>query len=119
MNLPISKILIILFVVMGEVLMISAEMMGARAFAINSNPFLKVFLKMLLVMTVGGGFLVAGYMLGFNSFKNIWVISIASITAILIIEPLLAYSLFKQMPTKGAIIGFILGVLGFIAALFF
>ena len=114
-----SKILIILLVIIGETLMIYAEMIGAKTFAISSNPFLKVFLKMLLIMTISGGFLIAGYMLGFNAFKNIWAISIASITAILIIEPILAYSFFKQTPTTGAIVGFILGVLGFIAALFF
>jgi hypothetical protein len=64
------------------------------------------------------GFLIAGYILGFNAFKNIWIISVASITTFLIVEPLTAYTLFKQMPTTGSIIGFILGVLGFIAAIF-
>jgi hypothetical protein len=38
-----------------------------------------------------------------------------SITSILIIEPLIAYLVLKQLPTKGALIGLILGALGFAA----
>jgi hypothetical protein len=119
MNSLFSKILVILLIILGEALMIYAEMLGAKTYTVSSNPFLKVFLKMFLIMVLAGGLLIAGYMLGFSSFKSIWVVSIASITAILVIEPVLAFAFFKQMPTKGAIIGFVLGVLGFIAAVFF
>lgn len=111
--------LAILLIVLGEALAIYAEMLGAKDATVASNPILQVFLKMFLVMVIAGGFLIAGYMLGFKTFKNIWVVSVISIAAILVIEPILAYSVFKQLPTRGAAIGFILGVLGAIAALFF
>ena len=48
---------------------------------------------------------------------NIWLISVASITSILIVEPLVAYLVFHEMPTRGTVIGLILGVLGFISTL--
>jgi hypothetical protein len=94
-------------------------MLGAKDATVASQPLLQVFLKMFLVMVIAGGFLIAGYMLGFRAFKNIWVVSVISITSILVIEPILAYAVFRQMPTTGAIVGFVFGVLGAIAALFF
>ncbi|MBI4173778.1 MAG: hypothetical protein HY519_03610 [Candidatus Aenigmarchaeota archaeon] len=113
-----AKLLAIALILAGEALAIYAEMLGAKAYA-ESSPFLAAFLKMLLVMTVGGGFLIAGYMLGFQAFQNIWIVTAASITSILIIEPILAYTLFQQLPTKGAMVGLALGLAGFLAALFF
>ncbi|MBI1969695.1 hypothetical protein HYS48_03285 [Candidatus Woesearchaeota archaeon] len=92
-------------------------MLGARTYT-TTSPFLQIFLKMFLIMILGGGFLIAGYMLGFQAFQNIWVVSVVSITSILVIEPILAYTIFQQLPTKGAFLGLILGVLGFMAAVF-
>jgi hypothetical protein len=57
-------------------------------------------------------------MFGLKIFKNIWIVSVISITSILIIEPFIAYFIGGQLPTKGAIIGLVFGVLGFAAALF-
>lgn len=100
----------------GESLAILAEMLAARAY--TNQPFVQAFLKVFLMMIVGGGFLVAGYILGFRLFQNIWVVSVVSITSILIMEPLLIYLVFNQAPTRGGLIGFVLGALGFVAALF-
>jgi hypothetical protein len=74
---------------------------------------------MFLLITIAGGFLILGYIIGFNVFKSIWVVSIASIMAILLVEPALAWLLFKQIPTTGSIIGLILSVIGFIVAIIF
>ncbi|MEM5778032.1 MAG: hypothetical protein QXK49_00160 [Candidatus Aenigmatarchaeota archaeon] len=63
--------------------------------------------------------LILGYIFGFSSFKNIWIVSIISITSILISEPILAYTFFHQMPTTGALIGLVFGVLGFISTIIF
>jgi hypothetical protein len=116
MNSLYTKILVIALIFAGEALSIYAEMYGAKMYAIS--PFLQTILKLLLVIAVAGGFLVAGYMFGFNVFKNIWIVSVISITSILIVEPILAYTIFKQLPTKGALIGLILGAAGFVSALF-
>ena len=65
------KILVLLLIFAGEGLAIYAEMIGARDNNIATQSFLNIFLKMFLVIAVAGAFLIAGYMLGFNSFKNI------------------------------------------------
>lgn len=113
-----SKVLVLLLLFAGETLMIYAEMIGARSHSVDSRPFFEVFSKMYLLVLVSGGFLIAGYMFGFSVFRNIWIVSVASITSILIMEPLLAYLIFQQLPTRGALIGLILGALGFAAAMF-
>jgi hypothetical protein len=114
-----SKILVLILLFAGEALSIYAEMVGARSNHIASQPFLQIFLKMFLLITLAGGFLIAGYMLGFGAFKNIWIVSVASITSILIVEPILAWTIFHQVPTIGAIIGFVLGVIGLFLSIFF
>lgn len=115
-NSTIVKILIIILIIVGESLAILAEMLAAKYYI--QHPFLQAFSKVVLMMIVGGGFLVAGYILGFRFFQNIWIVSVVSITSILIMEPLLIYLVFNQAPTRGGLIGFILGALGFMAALF-
>ena len=113
------KIFSICLIFLGEAISIYAEMVGARSNFVASQPFLQIFLKVFLIIAVAGGFLVTGYMLGFKSFNNIWIISIASITSILILEPILAWTFFSQVPTIGAIVGFILGGIGLFASIFF
>lgn len=114
-----SKILVLALIFIGEALSIYAEMLGARSNHIASQPFLQIFLKMFLMITLAGGFLIAGYMLGFNAFKNIWIVSVASITSILIVEPVLAWSFFHQIPTTGAIVGLVLGAIGLFVSIRF
>lgn len=118
MNTFLPKIGVIALLFLGEACAIYAEMLGARTHAISTQPFLSIFLKMLLIMFMGGALLISGYMLGFRAFRNIWIVSAISITSILIVEPILAYLLFQQLPTKGAAIGLVLGIMGFFSALF-
>lgn len=94
-------------------------MAAARTHAMSAQPFLQIFIKFFIFIVVASGLLVAGYMLGFRVFKNIWIVSVISITCILIMEPILAWTIFHQTPTKGAIIGLVLGAMGFVSALFF
>ncbi len=118
MNSVFTKTLVVLFVFLGEAFSIYAEMLAARNNYFSSQPIFQTFLKGFLIITIGGGLLILGYMLGFKSFKNIWIVSVTSITSILIIEPILAYTFFHQLPTKGALIGLIFGTLGFLATIF-
>jgi hypothetical protein len=113
------KLFGVLILVAGEATAIYAEMIAARNFGTVDRPFLQVFLKVFLIMVLAAGILMTGYMLNYRSFKNIWVVSVISITSILFLEPLLAYTLFRQLPTRGALIGLVLGALGFIATIFF
>jgi len=119
METTLSKILVLVLLFFGEAISIYAEILGAKSHSLASQPFLRIFLKMFLLITLAGGFLILGYMLGFKSFKNIWIVSVASITSILIVEPILAWAIFHQIPTKGAIIGFFLGAIGLFFSIFF
>ena len=119
MDLTYSKILVLILIFLGEALSIYAEMVGARSNFFTSEPFWQIFSKMFLLIILAGGFLIAGYMLGFDVFKNIWIVSVASITSILIVEPILAWVIFQQVPAIGAIIGFTLGAIGLFFSIFF
>ena len=113
-----NKILVLILIFFGEAIVILAEMLGAKNHSISSQLFTVIFGKMFLVMTVGGALLVSGYIWGYSVFKNIWIVSAISITSILLIEPTLAYFIFHELPTKGALIGLLLGATGLAAALF-
>lgn len=114
-----SKTLVVVLIFFGEALAIYAELIAAKNHSLASEPVLSTFFKMFPFIVAGGGLLLAGYILGFKSFQNIWIVSAISITSILVIEPLLDYTLFQQLPTKGALIGLILGVIGFIVTLIY
>ena len=68
-------------------------------------------------MAAGGILLVVGYMLGYLYFKNVWIIVAVSLATLAIFEPALAYLLFRETPTTGALIGLVLGILGLLSAL--
>ena len=69
MELTYSKILALFLLFAGEALSIYAEMVGAKSNYLSSQPFLQIFLKMFLLITLAGGFLIAGYMLGLRLSK--------------------------------------------------
>ena len=101
---------------LGEVLIIGAEMWAARYF--NSAKPWSVILPAFAVSIIGVALLVYGYTFGYQAFKNIWIVTALSIAGILIVEPLVAWLLFHQTPTSGALVALILGVLGIVSAIF-
>lgn len=115
MNNLIFNFIAIVILFSGEALSIYSEMIAAKTHTISNLQFIEVFLKGFFIIACAGGFLIAGYMIGFKSFKNIWMVSALSITSILIMEPLIGYLIFQQLPTRGALIGLILGATGFVA----
>jgi Na+-driven multidrug efflux pump len=113
-----SKFLVIAVIFIAEALYVFSEIISAKYYSQPESQFFHIIGKILIITIVGSILILTGYMLGFRAFKNIWIVSVISITSILIIEPILAYLIFKQLPTKGAGIGLILGALGFAATLF-
>jgi hypothetical protein len=111
------KIAALVLLFLGEVFSIGAELIGSKRIALDSTNWISLYVGMFLVITVAGALLIAGYMLGYLQFKNIWIVTAISIGSILIVEPLLAYLVFHQTPTFGATIGLILGFLGIVATL--
>ncbi len=112
------KLLAIFLIFIGEAVAIYAEIISAKYF--STNPaFLQMFLRGFIIIIFGASLLICGYALGFSAFKNIWIVTAVSITSILIVEPIINYAIFRQLPTAGALIGLILGGVGFIFALFY
>jgi hypothetical protein len=50
--------------------------------------------------------------------ENIWVVGAVSIASIVVVEPIITYLIFHELPGRGALIGLILGILAIISALF-
>jgi hypothetical protein len=111
-----TKFLAVLLIFIGEVIMIYAQIGGARANSV-SHPGKAVFIKFFILAGVGIWLTLSGYIFGLPVFKNIWVISVISISSILIVEPIAIYVMTQQLPTRGGLVGFILGALGLLATI--
>ncbi len=112
-----QKIISSLVLFVGEALIIYAEVLSARLFYTEQKPFWPVIGKVVLFALVSTFMLLCGYMFGLRAFKNIWIVTVISITSILVAEPLMTYYVSHQLPTKGAIAGLILGFIGLILTL--
>jgi hypothetical protein len=108
------KIAGVLLVFLGELFAVLAETFGTKYQMFSSG-----FWRMILLITISGLFLVLGYYYGYKGFQNLWIITVVSLTTLLIVEPLIIFTIFGQTPTMGALIGFILGVIGLICAIIF
>lgn len=109
-----EKIIPIFFIFIGESLAIYAEIIAAKGI----STFFDSFWKMTGLMFIAGVFLIAGYMFGMKYLQNIWIVGAISIASIVVVEPLVTYLIFEELPTRGPMIGLILGVLAIISALF-
>lgn len=112
------KFLIITVIFIAESVSIYSEILSAKQFDGSATSFWRVFFKLTIFTFIFASLIMAGYMLGQKTFKNIWIVSVISITSILVVEPILAWQIFKQAPTKGAVLGLIFGGLGFLFTLF-
>ncbi|HBB27063.1 TPA: hypothetical protein DCZ36_01015 [Candidatus Gracilibacteria bacterium] len=93
----------------GEFLAVTSEVLFIK----GKNTF-----PLIVLMCIAGIFLLYGYYLGYKYMQNLWLIYIVSITAILILEPFIIYYFTGETPNLGSKIGFSLGTLGFLAAIF-
>ncbi len=112
-----DKLLSLVCLFFGEALSVYAEMLAAQPSSDQSHGAGILVGRSAILITLAGLLLLGGYMLGYRSFRSIWVVSVTSITAILIAEPVLSIALFSEMPGRGALIGFSLGALGLLATL--
>lgn len=114
----ISKILVLVFLFLGESLYLYSEMYVAKNSLLHPGKVSYFILGTAIVLLGGIIFLGATYF-GIKLFKNIWILATISVMAILIMSPMLALLFFKQTPTIGAAIGFALGIIGLLIAIFF
>lgn len=100
--------------IFGEVLTIYSEVYASK---LPGHPIDTplAFLKPMLLISIAGICLVFAYWLGYQGTGNIWVVTVASLTLLLILEPIVIYAMLKELPGRGAIIGFLLGAAGLIS----
>jgi uncharacterized membrane protein len=118
MNATLMKAAGIAAIFIGEFLAIYTEMGAARA-AKTAGVAWWAGAAFFLWMTLAGALLLAGYFLSYLSLRNMWVVMVISIGAILIVEPLLIMLIFKEAPTVGAWVGLGLAVLGIASSMLF
>ncbi|WP_054063206.1 hypothetical protein ACMGT0_17455 [Pseudomonas sp. RHF3.3-3] len=97
--------------VVGEFCAIYSEVVTARL-AQTGNVSWEAFSVPVLIMCLAGLCLLGAYWLGYAAVGDIWVVTVVSVTSLLILEPLVVWSLFGEVPGRGALIGFCLGALG-------
>jgi hypothetical protein len=100
------KLLAFGLLMLGELIAIGGELLAAR----SQQVFWPSVLYVLSVPALLGG-----YKIGYAAYGNIWTVTVLSITSILIVEPILSYTMFQTLPQRGALLGLILGSLGLIA----
>jgi len=110
------KFFTILSIYLGESLIIGAEVLTAKYTLANqaSTPFVIIAM---IVGALGSVLTVWGYFIGIRIFSSIWVVTAICITSIIILEPFIIYFLTREIPGRGALVGLVFGVLGFIATL--
>lgn len=104
----------LILMVFGEILTIYSEVYASK---LPAHPFdnPSMFIKPMILISIAGISLVFAYWLGYQATGNIWVVTVASLTLLLILEPIVIYAMLKELPERGALIGFILGASGLIA----
>lgn len=106
----------LILMIFGETLTIYSEVHASRLpESLFQNP--QSFLKPMLLICIAGISLILAYWFGYQATGNIWVVTVASLTLLLVLEPIVIYAMLKELPERGAIIGFILGAFGLVATL--
>ena len=105
----------LILMIFGEILTIYSEVYASK---LPGRPMETplIFLKPMILISIAGISLVFAYWLGYQGTGNIWVVTVASLTLLLILEPIVIYAMLKELPERGALIGFFLGAAGLIAA---
>lgn len=110
------QVLAIILIVMGEALAIGAEVFAAYRVQ-QSHALGATFQGTIIPMLLGSALILAGYVVGYAAFKNVWVITIFSVGSIVIVEPLIIWYFFHEFPSKGALLGCVLAVMAITSAL--
>jgi hypothetical protein len=109
-------IISLMLMIFGEILTIYSEVYASRLSGkALENP--EMFIKPIILICIAGISLIFAYWLGYQGTGNIWVVTVASLTLLLILEPIVIYAMLQELPGRGALIGFILGATGLLATL--
>lgn len=99
------KFIILLFIFLGEFIGIALEIILASKFRSSENfpEILKWLIFLIPFFVLSFVLLLIGYIYGYRYFQKIWIITIVSWSSIVLIEPILNYLIFKELP-QGKII---------------
>ncbi|MGY2170803.1 hypothetical protein HX881_19415 [Pseudomonas gingeri] len=100
--------------VVGEFCAIYSEVVTARLAQTGSSSG-EAFILPVVLMCFAGLCLLGAYWLGYVAVGDIWIVTVVSVTSLLILEPIVVWSLFGEVPGRGALIGFCLGALGMLS----
>ncbi|MCF5026113.1 hypothetical protein CQ014_13260 [Pseudomonas lurida] len=100
--------------VVGEFCAIYSEVVTAKLAHAGDGSW-QGFIMPVVVMCFAGLCLLGAYWLGYRAVGDIWVVTVVSITSLLLLEPVVIWALFHEVPGRGALIGFCLGALGMLA----
>lgn len=103
--------------VLGEFCAIYSEVVAARL-AHTGNTSWPDLAFPVLIMCFAGICLIGAYWLGYLAVGDIWMITVVSVTSLLLLEPLVIWSVFRELPGRGTLIGCCLGALGMLSAVF-
>lgn len=95
----------LILMIFGEILTIYSEVYASK---IPGRPMETplLFLNPMILISIAGISLVFAYWLGYQGTGNIWVVTVVSLTLLLILEPIVIYAMLKELPERGALIGF-------------
>ncbi|MFL1480653.1 hypothetical protein [Pseudomonas grimontii] len=100
--------------VLGEFCAIYSEVVTAKL-AHTGNGSWEGFVLPVVLMCFAGLCLLGAYWLGYVAVGDIWIVTVVSVTSLLLLEPVVVWSLFQEAPGRGALIGFVLGALGMLS----
>lgn len=111
------KILVILLIFIGESFYLYAEVFSAVNASKKVFQF-KDYILSVFIALVGAIIFLGAIYIGFFSLGNIWILGAISISAIVIVQPLLAYFIFDYLPKGFALVSMILAITALIFSLF-
>lgn len=103
------KIFVILMLALGEAICIYSEVDIAKTGR---------WMRDWWIITLAGVPLLIGYYFGQKAFGSMWPVMAASITSILIVEPVTIWLLFGDLPSRITLVSMILGTIGLALTLF-
>ncbi|MBJ7553463.1 hypothetical protein [Marinomonas spartinae] len=106
------------FLFLGELLVIYSELAVSHKFQTeNSQHRLLFMLAMILLMAAAGSLLLLGFMVGIEEYKSIWVVNVISTSLVIIIEPIIAYGIYRYAPDSATKKSLVFAVLGLLSAM--
>lgn len=100
--------------VLGEFCAIYSEVVTAKLAQVGDGSW-QAFIMPLALMCFAGFCLLGAYWLGYRAVGDIWIVTVVSVTSLLLLEPVVVWALFNEVPGRGALIGFCLGALGMLS----